>query len=202
MWDILHTRLKRETTPKSASVGTPPNNAASDWPSEPHSASKISAAVNFKDLNLMVHDDDSSSDGEYETQQSSGSSSVRVKRRMVRSKQVIIMVGLPGRGKTWLCHKLRLYLNCESHSVNGLVNGLVNSLLNIRDNGLVNGLGGAGGHADQATSMLDRIEGLQSRYWRSKWLISVRRNTIAHGIEARSRALAAAVVDLHTYLAT
>jgi len=36
-------------------------------------------------------------------------------RRVGRTKQVIIMVGLPGRGKTFLCNKLKRYLNWLGH---------------------------------------------------------------------------------------
>ncbi|KAG1672615.1 hypothetical protein FOA52_002095 [Chlamydomonas sp. UWO 241] len=36
-------------------------------------------------------------------------------RRIGRTKQVIIMVGLPGRGKTFLCNKLKRYLNWLGH---------------------------------------------------------------------------------------
>lgn len=31
---------------------------------------------------------------------------------MEKNKLVIVMVGLPGRGKTFLCNKLKCYLNC------------------------------------------------------------------------------------------
>ncbi|GAX77020.1 hypothetical protein CEUSTIGMA_g4467.t1 [Chlamydomonas eustigma] len=92
--------------------------------------SNIQTHVNFKDLNLSVdedvehiHDHDSQIEVEEESGRAAASGGpnsplhvVRQLRRVGRTKQVLIMVGLPGRGKTFLCNKLKCYLNWLGHS--------------------------------------------------------------------------------------
>eukprot|EP00798_Chlamydomonas_sp_ICE-L_P009745 gene9745-7620_t len=79
------------------------------------------------------------------------------------------MVGLPGRGKTWLCHKLRLYLNWLGHATKhinvGLYRRLQNSSAELQD-----------------ADFFDASNPL--------------------GIEARGKALRAALDELHAYLAS
>ncbi|CAD7703452.1 unnamed protein product [Ostreobium quekettii] len=73
-----------------------------------------SSFVNFKDLNLRVGGewDDAESD-EHEGEGGTGGSKAR--KVVERNKLIIIMVGLPGRGKTFLCNKLASYLNWLGH---------------------------------------------------------------------------------------
>jgi hypothetical protein len=77
--------------------------------------------VNFKDLNLSVDDELDSEDQEggnhayVDEDPTNKSAIIRTKSLgrpgAVRNKLIIVMVGLPGRGKTFLCNKLKCYLN-------------------------------------------------------------------------------------------
>lgn len=77
--------------------------------------------VNFKDLNLSVDDELDSEDQEggshayVDEDPTNKSAIIRTKSigraGAVKNKLIIIMVGLPGRGKTFLCNKLKCYLN-------------------------------------------------------------------------------------------
>ncbi|CAG9464718.1 unnamed protein product [Pedinophyceae sp. YPF-701] len=87
-------------------------------PPLPPGALQGSGVVHFKDMMLDLDDTESEEEryggagGLYEE----ASPSARPKRPLVRKhKQIIIMVGLPGRGKTFLCNKLRYYLNWLGH---------------------------------------------------------------------------------------
>lgn len=81
--------------------------------------SKLSAFVNFKDLKLGADDDDADSSEENEPEQRVPSlqptplqrRSSTLRRMPEKNKLIIILVGLPGRGKTFLCNKLKCYLN-------------------------------------------------------------------------------------------
>jgi hypothetical protein len=106
--------------------GEPAGTAADAEPSAAH--------IYFKDLKLLAHDNDTESDGEYQDDQISpflaseeGSSptapsptsagttprpqSRRKLKRVDRQRLVIILVGLPARGKTFLCNKLMCYFS-------------------------------------------------------------------------------------------
>ncbi|GBF94979.1 bifunctional 6-phosphofructo-2-kinase fructose-2,6-bisphosphate 2-phosphatase [Raphidocelis subcapitata] len=82
--------------------------------------------VNFKDLNLSVDDEleseeswepgapgdeDPTNKGAIIHRQGSASRGI-----VQKNKLIIIMVGLPGRGKTFLCNKLKCYLNWLGHT--------------------------------------------------------------------------------------
>lgn len=80
--------------------------------------------VNFKDLNLSV-DDELESEESWDQGQGDEDPTNKVliarhsnslNRAIVqKNKLIIIMVGLPGRGKTFLCNKLKCYLNWLGH---------------------------------------------------------------------------------------
>lgn len=56
--------------------------------------------IYFKDLKLPATDDSEEED---------------MHKHVARQKLVIVLVGLPGRGKTFLCNKLLCYLNWYAH---------------------------------------------------------------------------------------
>lgn len=92
MWDILRSWRKSEKD------------------DSPSAVKLRGAAVNFKDLNLSL--DDASDDEEsLHHSEASSSSPKQPRQKAMRNKLIIIMVGLPGRGKTFLCNKLKCYLN-------------------------------------------------------------------------------------------
>lgn len=79
----------------------------------------LSGNINFKDLNIRL---DADEDDETETgaeDESNVQPNYKIvpppKTRPEKNKLVIIMVGLPGRGKTFLCNKLKCYLNWLGH---------------------------------------------------------------------------------------
>lgn len=77
------------------------------------------AVVNFKDLNLSVDDElseDLHTDSGYHEDEDPTNKTAIIRTKSIRSgaqksKLIIVMVGLPGRGKTFLCNKLKCYLN-------------------------------------------------------------------------------------------
>jgi hypothetical protein len=77
---------------------------------------QLSGSVNFKDLNLNLSDDEDE-DHHGSQRPASKLSNVASKRGPEKNKLIIIMVGLPGRGKTFLCNKLKCYLNwCDTRA--------------------------------------------------------------------------------------
>eukprot|EP00877_Chromochloris_zofingiensis_P010699 jgi/Chrzof1/5883/Cz16g19090.t1_FBP3A[v5.2] len=135
--------------------------------------------VNFKDLNLSV-DDEFESDYDNEDFQAvdedpTNKQAIINKPRSqarggaVKNKLIIIMVGLPGRGKTFLCNKLKCYLNWLGHNT---------AHINV---------------------------GNYRRLQRGKQEVQDAAFFDCHnkaGLEARHRALAAALDDLMAYLAS
>jgi hypothetical protein len=75
---------------------------------------RSAAVVNFKDLNLSV-DDELSEDASHPDEDPTNKAQIRtgalLRAGAQKNKLIIIMVGLPGRGKTFLCNKLKCYLN-------------------------------------------------------------------------------------------
>ena len=76
-----------------------------------------STHVYFKDM-IVAASDDSEEESEPSERGTNNSSNearaprkVRRRNRVDRQKLIIILVGLPGRGKTFLCNKLMCYLN-------------------------------------------------------------------------------------------
>lgn len=75
--------------------------------------------MNFKDLNLSVDDElseDAHAESGYHEDEDPTNKATIIRTKSIRSgaqknKLIIIMVGLPGRGKTFLCNKLKCYLN-------------------------------------------------------------------------------------------
>ncbi|KDD73400.1 hypothetical protein H632_c2215p1, partial [Helicosporidium sp. ATCC 50920] len=74
--------------------------------------------IKFKDLRLLAHqyssdEEDQAVDGAGGGPQSDGGQSKNKnrKKRVDRQKLIVIFVGLPARGKTFLCNKLLRYLN-------------------------------------------------------------------------------------------
>jgi hypothetical protein len=82
-------------------------------------SSRPGPTVNFKDLNLSVDDELDSEEPDEGASRLVDEDATNKRAIMARtvsrgaqkSKLVIIMVGLPGRGKTFLCNKLKCYLN-------------------------------------------------------------------------------------------
>jgi Mrp family chromosome partitioning ATPase len=85
-----------------------------------------------------------------------------------RNKLIVIMVGLPGRGKTFLCNKLRCYLSWLGHNTAHFNVGAYRRMQR-----------GSGGEVQDA-AFFDAHN--------------------AAGVEARNRALDAALADLMAYL--
>lgn len=141
------------------------------------------AKVNFKDLQLTEESDEDDelqgsscqiSEKWDESHDSTNKHEIlqpelgRVsRRRPERNKLIIILVGLPGRGKTFLCNKLQHYLNWLGHTTNHFNVGRYRRLQND-------------GQGLQDASFFDR-------------------NNQA-GLEARNKALNAALDDLLGYL--
>ncbi|BDA46799.1 6-phosphofructo-2-kinase/fructose-2,6-bisphosphatase 4 [Coccomyxa sp. Obi] len=80
-----------------------------------------STHVYFKDM-IVAASDDSEEESEPSERGTTNSSNearaprkVRRRNRVDRQKLIIILVGLPGRGKTFLCNKLMCYLNWLGH---------------------------------------------------------------------------------------
>jgi ATP-dependent protease Clp ATPase subunit len=79
-----------------------------------------STHVYFKDM-IMAASDDSEDESEPSDRGAGNSSTndfnsrpsrrIKTRSRVDRQKLIIILVGLPGRGKTFLCNKLMCYLN-------------------------------------------------------------------------------------------
>ncbi|GIL74841.1 hypothetical protein Vretimale_2423 [Volvox reticuliferus] len=132
-----------------------------------------SATVNFKDISigpevLELADSDIDDDDRH-SQDSTNKSAILLKppKAPNRTKYVIILVGLPGRGKTFLCNKIKCYLNWLGHHTRHFNVGTYRRLQK-------------GDHEVQNADFFD-----------------------AHnpaGIEARNRALNAALDDLQAYL--
>mmetsp|Transcript_6882 Transcript_6882/g.17136 ORF Transcript_6882/g.17136 Transcript_6882/m.17136 type:complete len:656 (-) Transcript_6882:490-2457(-) len=167
MWEIL-----KSFRPKDKQAGGGGSGGAS---SESPSALRLrKASVNFKDLNISADDEDDERDtGGDAASASPATTSVATsprvppRTRLQRNKLIIIMVGLPGRGKTFLCNKLVCYLNWLGHSTR---------LFNV---GSYRRLQKHSGEVQDAT-FFDRNN--------------------PHGMEARQRALLAALDDLTTWL--
>lgn len=81
----------------------------------------VSKVISFKDLRISLEETSSQSDDHPPRMNGSSSYSYptqislrranSTKVAVEKNKLVIIMVGLPGRGKTFLCNKLKCYLN-------------------------------------------------------------------------------------------
>lgn len=108
-----------------------------DMPTYSSVAEPPTSHIYFKDLKLLAHDEDSEEE-ESEATNSCGNlvtlgikddkrPNIRVEtpgggkgkrkglRRVDRQKLIVILVGLPARGKTFLCNKLMCYLNWLGH---------------------------------------------------------------------------------------
>jgi hypothetical protein len=124
MWEFWRSKLAKQHR-----AASPRKVTSAGGISEPGTPFE-NAVVNFKDLHLSVDEDDS--DDNEDTFQQSGtrellhadstnkieiiSKAPKLKKGAERSKLVIILVGLPGRGKTFLCNKLKCYLNWLGHN--------------------------------------------------------------------------------------
>eukprot|EP00882_Tetradesmus_deserticola_P015146 GHRQ01016127.1.p2 GENE.GHRQ01016127.1~~GHRQ01016127.1.p2 ORF type:complete len:124 (+),score=40.57 GHRQ01016127.1:90-461(+) len=111
MWEFWRGKLSKGRASPHSTV---------DAGSPRHSDRRAPAVVNFKDLNLSV-DDELSEDAQHELaahedEDPTNKAAISQRSKAMRSgaqktKLIIIMVGLPGRGKTFLCNKLKCYLN-------------------------------------------------------------------------------------------
>ncbi|GLI69499.1 hypothetical protein VaNZ11_014133 [Volvox africanus] len=132
-----------------------------------------SATVNFKDISigpeaLELAEGDIEEDDRH-SEDSTNKSAILLKppRGPHRTKYVIILVGLPGRGKTFLCNKIKCYLNWLGHHTNHFNVGSYRRLQKSD-------------HEVQTAEFFDAHNPM--------------------GIEARNRALYAALDDLQGYL--
>lgn len=126
MWEIL----KSWRTPESSGKSKEGDNLS---PAEDRRNLRVQS-VNFKDLNITAEPSDDELEEGTEAAHQAGASSVPTstgaappgrstslplrasRHRSERSQLVIIMVGLPGRGKTFLCNKLVCYLSWLGHT--------------------------------------------------------------------------------------
>lgn len=137
MWEFWRSRLSKGKTRHR--LRDDPESPHRDTDGEDHSpgfnypqpVNENSTHVYFKDIILPASDDSEDSIGSDEEGLSPASfsapeatqvpgttlvaSSGRKRRGINRQKLIIILVGLPGRGKTFLCNKLMCYLNWLGH---------------------------------------------------------------------------------------
>ncbi|KAG2451906.1 hypothetical protein HYH02_003681 [Chlamydomonas schloesseri] len=128
-----------------------------------------SGTVNFKDLSIRADDADEGDEDDGHSEDSTNKSAILIKPPKIpeRTKYVIILVGLPGRGKTFLCNKLKCYLNWLGHNTRHFNVGSYRRLQK-------------GDHEVQNAAFFDAHN--------------------SAGMEARNRALYAALDDLRSYL--
>lgn len=110
MWEYWRGRLSSNERERRTSIG---EDALAQTTKESNVSGR-STTVNFKDLNLLLEDESVSDDGAEavgEEEEVPKPRTRRLKKVVERNKLIIIMVGLPGRGKTFLCNKLVCYLN-------------------------------------------------------------------------------------------
>lgn len=134
MWEVIRDTFNKKLTKQRSIALSPRTPEAGDTYFRYNFAK---TEVNFKDLNLSIDEeveaDDDDDDEEFhpidevEVEKSIMSTAdstnkadilgqVIVSRKTVlKNKLVIILVGLPGRGKTFLCNKLKCYLNWLGH---------------------------------------------------------------------------------------
>ncbi|KAG2485295.1 hypothetical protein HYH03_015969 [Edaphochlamys debaryana] len=120
MWEIWRSRsytANQTWSSRRLDTSASPTVTPADTPTAmPRIAS---GTVNFKDLS--IRDDDMPGDeDDHHSEDSTNKSSIllptKAPRVPERTKYVIILVGLPGRGKTFLCNKLKCYLNWLGHT--------------------------------------------------------------------------------------
>ncbi|GLC46274.1 hypothetical protein PLESTB_000596000 [Pleodorina starrii] len=169
MYEIWRSRTSLNTFPRQRPDGTQSPVYEAGTP-----VGRIhSGVVNFKDISigpeaLETADGDINEDDRH-SEDSTNKSAILLKPPKVpsRTKYVIILVGLPGRGKTFLCNKIKCYLNWLGHHTRHFNVGSYRRLQK-------------GDHEVQNADFFD-----------------------AHnpaGMEARHRALFAALDDLQAYL--
>lgn len=113
MWEYWRGRLSGNNRSQRTSVG---GDGASHTGGHSNTPSRATT-VNFKDLTLVGDDSESDDAADYSCEERIHSNRQRHLKKVVkRNKLIIIMVGLPGRGKTFLCNKLVSYLNWLGHT--------------------------------------------------------------------------------------
>lgn len=145
MWEFWRSRLSKGKTrhrPRDSDPDSPhrynanreflePGEEQSPGYNYPQPVNENSTHVYFKDIILPASDDEDSISGSDDEGLSPASFDVpeatqvpgttlmpgsgRRRRGVDRQKLIIILVGLPGRGKTFLCNKLMCYLNWLGH---------------------------------------------------------------------------------------
>lgn len=100
MWEFWRSRLSKQKGRRTR--GSESDSPYSARSAEPHpfnllTSPEYATHIYFKDLKLPATDDS-------EEEEQGG-------KRVDKQKLVIVLVGLPGRGKTFLCNKLICYLN-------------------------------------------------------------------------------------------
>ena len=111
---------RKKPSPPSLACPPPPPHSRSP-PAAPGAPPENSTHIYFKDAILPASDDSGASDTDASDLGSAAADGVepalrrgaarRARSRVDKQKLIIILVGLPGRGKTFLCNKLMCYLN-------------------------------------------------------------------------------------------
>lgn len=120
MWEFWRSKLAK------GSRGSPRSSQMSSSEGGVDIRRLCSGQVNFKDLKLSIEDELSDTEDADLEQRGDGTQDSTNKAEIIsripmsrkgaeKTKLVIIMVGLPGRGKTFLCNKLKCYLNWLGH---------------------------------------------------------------------------------------
>ncbi|KAK9833381.1 hypothetical protein WJX81_000334 [Elliptochloris bilobata] len=125
MWEYWRSRLSKGRTRHRKRTGSDGNSpTAQRLPGESQQLPDAgppqnSTHVYFKDVIIAASDDSEEESEPSESVETGEGMRRRVSRkrklRIDRQKLIIILVGLPGRGKTFLCNKLMCYLNWLGH---------------------------------------------------------------------------------------
>lgn len=106
MWEFWRSKWSKKPSRRArgSESDSPFSSRSNDHAFSPelaaYNAPEHSKHIYFKDLKLPATDDSEEED---------------MHKHVARQKLVIVLVGLPGRGKTFLCNKLLCYLNWLGH---------------------------------------------------------------------------------------
>eukprot|EP01023_Acetabularia_acetabulum_P028978 TRINITY_DN2736_c0_g2_i1.p1 TRINITY_DN2736_c0_g2~~TRINITY_DN2736_c0_g2_i1.p1 ORF type:complete len:323 (-),score=34.71 TRINITY_DN2736_c0_g2_i1:42-1010(-) len=127
MWEFWRSRNSKK---KQVSLKESQIIRKSQSVSSPVGTTQGSKYVVFKDLTIPI-DETETEDEESSFDHRRGVMPSTVKKLVTRNKLIIILVGLPGRGKTFLANKLKAYLNWLGHNTKVFNVGQYRRLQNV-----------------------------------------------------------------------